>query len=118
MSTIHKAKGMEWRCVLLPALSEGLCPAEERGAVAKSRAEIWADLDGRIDGFVSAVGTGGTLAGVGMGLKPPQHLKAGDVVELGISKLGSQRQRAEQRQNQDLEPYHRLHRPHRPKAPP
>ena len=35
----------------------------------------------------------GTPPGVGMGLKPPQHLKAGDVVELGISKLGSQRQR-------------------------
>ncbi|HKN27386.1 MAG TPA: cysteine synthase A [Roseiarcus sp.] len=31
--------------------------------------EIFDDLDGRIDGFVSAVGTGGTLAGVGMALK-------------------------------------------------
>ncbi len=31
--------------------------------------EIFHDLDGRIDGFVSAVGTGGTLAGVGMALK-------------------------------------------------
>jgi cysteine synthase A len=31
--------------------------------------EIWRQLDGRIDGFVSAVGTGGTLAGVGMALK-------------------------------------------------
>jgi len=35
----------------------------------------------------------GTPPGVGMGFKPPQHLKVGDVVELGISKLGSQRQR-------------------------
>ena len=31
--------------------------------------EIWAQTDGRIDGFVCAVGTGGTLAGVGLGLK-------------------------------------------------
>jgi cysteine synthase A len=31
--------------------------------------EIWAQTDGRIDGFTCAVGTGGTLAGVGLGLK-------------------------------------------------
>jgi cysteine synthase A len=31
--------------------------------------EIWAQMEGRIDGFTCAVGTGGTLAGVGMGLK-------------------------------------------------
>jgi 2-keto-4-pentenoate hydratase/2-oxohepta-3-ene-1,7-dioic acid hydratase in catechol pathway len=34
----------------------------------------------------------GTPPGVGLGMKPPQFLKAGDVVELGISGLGSQRQ--------------------------
>jgi len=31
--------------------------------------EIYDDLDGQVHGFVSAVGTGGTLAGVGMALK-------------------------------------------------
>lgn len=31
--------------------------------------EIWADTEGRIDGFVSAVGSGGTLGGVARGLK-------------------------------------------------
>jgi cysteine synthase A len=31
--------------------------------------ELWQQMDGRIDGFTCAVGTGGTLAGVGMGLK-------------------------------------------------
>jgi 2-keto-4-pentenoate hydratase/2-oxohepta-3-ene-1,7-dioic acid hydratase in catechol pathway len=38
--------------------------------------------------------TTGTPPGVGMGKKPaPTYLKAGDVVDLGISKLGAQRQR-------------------------
>ncbi|HKX79484.1 MAG TPA: cysteine synthase A [Novosphingobium sp.] len=31
--------------------------------------EIWHQLEGRIDGFTCAAGTGGTIAGVGMGLK-------------------------------------------------
>ena len=31
--------------------------------------EIWEQAEGRIDGFTCAVGTGGTLAGVGLGLK-------------------------------------------------
>jgi cysteine synthase A len=31
--------------------------------------EIWEQTGGRVDGFTCAVGTGGTLAGVGMGLK-------------------------------------------------
>lgn len=35
----------------------------------------------------------GTPPGVGMGMKPPRYLKAGDVVELGIEGLGSQKQR-------------------------
>ena len=34
----------------------------------------------------------GTPAGVGMGRKPPQFLRSGDVVELGIDHLGSARQ--------------------------
>ena len=36
--------------------------------------------------------TTGTPPGVGMGMKPPKFLNVGDVVELGIEKLGTQRQ--------------------------
>jgi 2,4-didehydro-3-deoxy-L-rhamnonate hydrolase len=34
----------------------------------------------------------GTPAGVGLGMKPPQYLNAGDIVELGIEGLGESRQ--------------------------
>lgn len=37
--------------------------------------------------------TTGTPPGVGMGMKPPVFLQEGDVIELGIDKLGSQRHR-------------------------
>ena len=36
----------------------------------------------------------GTPAGVGLGFKPPQYLKPGDVVEMGIEGLGESRQEA------------------------
>ena len=36
--------------------------------------------------------TTGTPPGVGLGMKPPLYLKAGDVITLGIEKLGEQRQ--------------------------
>jgi cysteine synthase A len=43
--------------------------ANRRAHIVGTAAEIWRQMDGRIDGFTCAVGTGGTLAGVGMGLK-------------------------------------------------
>ena len=43
--------------------------ANREAHIQFTAAEIWQQTDGKIDGFVSAVGTGGTLAGVGMGLK-------------------------------------------------
>ena len=39
----------------------------------------------------------GTPAGVGLGLKPPRYLQPGDVIELGIEGLGTQRQVARSR---------------------
>jgi 2-keto-4-pentenoate hydratase/2-oxohepta-3-ene-1,7-dioic acid hydratase in catechol pathway len=35
----------------------------------------------------------GTPAGVGLGMNPPQYLKPGDMVSLGIERLGESQQR-------------------------
>jgi cysteine synthase len=43
--------------------------ANRRAHISGTAEEIWAQTGGRIDGFTCAVGTGGTLAGVGLGLK-------------------------------------------------
>ncbi|MEZ5686108.1 MAG: cysteine synthase A [Paracoccaceae bacterium] len=66
-------------------LAEALAKTEPNGAiwanqfdnVANRQAhidttapEIWEQTGGKVDGFVCAVGSGGTLAGVGMGLQP------------------------------------------------
>lgn len=65
-------------------LAEALAKTEPQGAVwanqfdnvanrdghARTTAEeIWSQTNGKVDGFVSAVGTGGTLAGVALGLR-------------------------------------------------
>ena len=43
--------------------------ANRQAHIDTTAPEIWAQTGGRIDGFVAAVGSGGTLAGVGLGLK-------------------------------------------------
>ncbi len=43
--------------------------ANRRAHIETTAEELWEQTDGNIDGFTCAVGTGGTLAGVGMGLK-------------------------------------------------
>ena len=43
--------------------------ANSDGHIRTTAQEIWQQTGGKVDGFVSAVGTGGTLAGVAAGLK-------------------------------------------------
>ena len=43
--------------------------ANRQGHIETTGPEIWNQTDGKVDGFVCAVGSGGTLAGVAMALK-------------------------------------------------
>ena len=43
--------------------------ANRRSHIEETGPEIWRQTEGKVDGFVCAVGTGGTLAGVAMALK-------------------------------------------------
>jgi cysteine synthase A len=43
--------------------------ANRKSHIESTAPEIWQQMGGRIDGFTCAAGTGGTIAGVGMGLK-------------------------------------------------
>jgi cysteine synthase len=43
--------------------------ANRKAHILGTAEEIWAQTDGRVDGFTCAAGTGGTIAGVGLGLK-------------------------------------------------
>jgi cysteine synthase A len=57
--------------------------ANRQGHIETTAEEIWRDTDGKVDGFICAVGSGGTLGGVSMGLKA----KRKDVV-IGIADPG------------------------------
>jgi cysteine synthase len=43
--------------------------ANRRAHIETTAAEIWSQMDAKVDGFTCAAGTGGTIAGVGLGLK-------------------------------------------------
>ena len=43
--------------------------ANRQAHIETTGPEIWEQTDGKVDGFICAVGSGGTLAGVGMALK-------------------------------------------------
>ncbi len=43
--------------------------ANRQGHIDTTGPEIWEQTDGKVDGFICSVGTGGTLAGVGIALK-------------------------------------------------
>nr|WP_213396478.1 cysteine synthase A [Yoonia sp.] len=44
--------------------------ANRQAHVETTAPEIWAQTDGKVDGFICAVGSGGTLAGVALALQP------------------------------------------------
>jgi len=43
--------------------------ANRKAHICGTAEEIWTQMEGRVDGFTCAAGTGGTIAGVGLGLK-------------------------------------------------
>ena len=60
-------------------------PSNARAHYLTTGREIWQDMDGRVDCFVSAVGTGGTLTGVGRYLKEQD----GNVKVVAVEPVGS-----------------------------
>src|ERR1700716_2609795 len=60
--------------------------ANRQGHVETTGPEIWQQTDGKVDGFICAVGTGGTLAGVAMALKARnKNVKIGLADPLGAA---------------------------------
>ncbi len=83
--------------------------ANRQAHIETTAPEIWADTGGKVDGFVSAVGSGGTLAGVSMGLKAKHkdvEIALADAAGRGAAQLLHDR-RAQIRGLVD----HRRHRP-------
>ena len=61
--------------------------SNREGHMRSTGPEIWHQTDGRVDGFVCAIGTGGTLAGVGLYLKsrrPDAVIAAADPMGAGM----------------------------------
>jgi cysteine synthase A len=58
--------------------------ANREGHIASTGPEVWTQTDGRVDGFICAIGTGGTLAGMSMYLKEEAKLHKRDV-KIGIA---------------------------------
>ncbi len=62
--------------------------ANRQAHIETTGPEIWAQTDGKVDGFICAAGSGGTVAGVGMALQP-KGVKVGlaDPEGAGLLKL-------------------------------
>ncbi|WP_420393209.1 cysteine synthase A [Acuticoccus sp.] len=59
--------------------------ANRRAHVEGTGPEIWQQTDGRVDGFICAVGSGGTLGGVSMALKEFGDVKIGIADPMGAA---------------------------------
>lgn len=60
--------------------------ANRNGHIYTTTQEIWDQTDGKLDGFICAVGTGGTLGGISIGLKEKsQDVKIGIADPMGAS---------------------------------
>ncbi len=57
--------------------------ANRQAHIDTTAPEIWAQTDGRVDGFICAVGSGGTLAGVAQGLRDRSN-----TVKIGLADPG------------------------------
>src|ERR1700746_1529743 len=68
--------------------------ANRRGHYETTGPEIWRQTEGKVDGFVCAGGTGGTLSGVGVALKernPTAQIYLSDCMGAGIYSGGARR---------------------------
>lgn len=66
---IEKAEELRANTPGAVILGQFVNPANPAAHVRTTAQEIWNDTDGKVDIFVAGVGTGGTLSGVGEGLK-------------------------------------------------
>lgn len=111
-------RGGQWSkgksCDTFNPLGPWLSTADDVPAVMKAPMKLWVNAELRQNGTTEKMIFGpaqlihyisqfmtleagdlistGTPPGVGLGMKPPQYLKAGDIVELEIEGLGKQRQ--------------------------
>ncbi|WP_434417995.1 UvrD-helicase domain-containing protein [Nannocystis pusilla] len=87
VSTIHKAKGKEWRAVLLPRLTDGLCPAARQDqALGTVDAPAGVDQSDPLEQERRIFYVGLTRASECVYLEVTPHAPSRFVAELGLAK--------------------------------